>query len=111
MSNHTPIPWRRCPHYIAIDSQDGYIVFQFADKYSDEECGNLVRAPDPDVQFENAEFIVKAFNCHDELLEACKAALQSQESCERNCELPLSEREQNSIALLRAAITRAEASP
>lgn len=78
MVKHTPTPWRECggatPHYKAIHSQDGYIVFGFADKFHDRENGEPIKCPSYEVQRANAKFIELAVNTHDDLVEAATAA-------------------------------------
>lgn len=74
MSEHTPGPWRKCggytPKFVAIDSNDGYIVFQMADHIVDKEHGKEIRAPEYETQQANARLIAAS----PELLAACKQA-------------------------------------
>lgn len=55
MSKHTPLPWQA----------DGEVVYTTVGE--DETVADCWEASD-------AEFIVRACNAHDDLLEACKAA-------------------------------------
>ena len=81
MAEHTPLPWKKCggatPQYMAIHSVDGYIVFGMADGMIDRENGHPILTPDFVTQANNAAFIVRACNCHDDLLAACEAALET----------------------------------
>jgi hypothetical protein len=84
---HTPTPWRsliKGGRFIITD--DGIPI---------AECMHELKQPDG----ANAAFIVKACNCHDELLEACKVALNDH----KYGLLPSDTR-----ILLRKAIARAE---
>ena len=71
MSKHTELPWRvseskREPNLVKIGTGDGGwlgLAHVFGD--SDEEAEA------------NAEFIVRAVNCHDDLLEACRRAMEA----------------------------------
>jgi hypothetical protein len=72
-AQHTPGPWkvfgvRRNQYLAVIDSipdQDGKVI---------ANCICHVAMTNPDAQA-NAEFIVRACNAHDDLLEACEQAL------------------------------------
>ena len=67
---YTPGPWEKCggatPHYCAINSQKGYIIFGLADHLVDKEKGKPIKAPDMWEQQANARLIAAA----PELLEA-----------------------------------------
>lgn len=68
MSKHTPLPWKAGE----LETSDGeiYIWTDAEDKFIAS-----VKDEDDDGQdtLANAEFIVRACNCHEELLAACKA--------------------------------------
>ena len=75
-TKHSSLPWRRCggatPHFMAIHSPDGYIVFGMADGYYDIENGQAIHVPTDIVQIANAKYIVRACNAHEDLLAACR---------------------------------------
>jgi hypothetical protein len=75
MSKHTPAPWKICggmtPHFKAITSSQGYIVFSMADRDRHTEHGKTIKAPDYDTQSANARLISAA----PDLLEALKNTL------------------------------------
>jgi len=60
MSKHTEIPWSTKPNEELIYGSDGEVIMIVSGNQSLDE------------DFANAEFIVTACNCHDELLAACK---------------------------------------
>jgi len=68
--SHTPLPWEVDEGRPAVfSSEEGILV---------AVCFGVTRhAVDPphDESPANAELIVRAVNCHDELVEACQAAL------------------------------------
>lgn len=91
---HTPTPWRTVAGY-------GGINVIGANEYGVALVHQLVGLNAPQTEA-NAEFIVRAVNCHDELLAACKAALGSFEKYETQfTSHPL-------FGELRAAIAKAE---
>lgn len=61
---HTPGPWRKCggytADYIAVSSNDGYIVYGMADHDSQTELGKPIEAPDYPTQQANARLIAAA---------------------------------------------------
>lgn len=63
-SKHTPGPWKVCggatPHYKAIHSCHGYIVFGMADSTEDMERDEPIQAPDFETQRANARLIAAA---------------------------------------------------
>lgn len=61
---HSPLPW-------SIDGVNNWILFDAND------VAILQSDPDvaPEVEIKNADFIVRAVNCHYELLRACNASL------------------------------------
>jgi len=69
---HTPTPW----HVTVNRAQD--LVCAGDEVVADCASGDL-----PDITKANAEFIVRAVNCHDELVSACtfayRRALQTQD--------------------------------
>lgn len=79
-SKHTPGKLRKCggmtPRFTALVSErNEYIVFRMADGTVDTEAGGPINAPDMDTQASNARRIALCWNSHDQLLEACKAAI------------------------------------
>lgn len=69
MSEHTLLPWHNYGPIIHHKGQ--HIAHVVADKRNaDGEMGS-------DEQRANAEFIVRACNCHDELVAACKLAFDN----------------------------------
>ncbi len=73
MSNHTPLPWR----------VDGVCLDCTPVSIWSGRSGALAHVydfPDPATKNANAEFIVKAVNCHADLLAACKAVLADREN-------------------------------
>ena len=66
---HTPTPWVRMSRgKICSEKDDGYVFL------ADTDVSTCTYQPSPELIKANAEFIVKAANCHDDLLEACKEA-------------------------------------
>lgn len=105
--SHTPGPWQLeyNPHYSrhelrgGLKGVDGRHIFGHFQGWS----ADGVTTEDEDNA--NAQFIVKAVNCHDALLEACKVALGTIEWLESHG----SERAQASKDAITDAITKAEA--
>ena len=62
MSKHTPLPWWNAK----TGSHQGLVI-------SEENGANVAVTYNGD---SDAEFIVRACNCHDELLAACKYVLE-----------------------------------
>lgn len=76
---HTPTPWSNTPMQPTIWANDGDLkVATIADLPWVDNPVTGKRESQWQVENANAAFIVKACNCHEELLEACKAALQCQ---------------------------------
>jgi hypothetical protein len=83
MSEHTPLPWSvlesdadaREP-FVAVSEPDEYgnapDLHIAVCHYSGNNYDPATLAADKAKAKANAEFIVRACNCHDELLEACK---------------------------------------
>lgn len=95
---HTATPWKiiqeqkKRAYYIETDS---YVITKINDIYDED--------------YENAKFIVRAVNCHKELLEACKMALQAVQYLEDHSENPDVTANANMVAnTIRQAIKRAE---
>lgn len=63
-TQHTPTPW-------TLDQRGNIVTV----KRSDIEPSNAETVICDMMSFENAAFIVKAVNCHDELVEAAQLAL------------------------------------
>ena len=59
-----------------VNKNKEYVVFQMADSANDTEHGTPISAPSVDEQFSNVSFIVRAVNCHDELVAACEAVIK-----------------------------------
>ena len=95
MSNHTPGPW--------FAHQRDWVLGHFSIT-NKESTGNpkwdIARTWEP----ANAEFIVKACNAHDDLLEACKEALAERYLCLS----PLAYDASHVVAILAKAIAKAE---
>lgn len=76
---HTALPWAvvggYCPDHTAINSPDGYIVWQMADRDTHEECGRPITAPDYETQRANARYIVTACNSMPAMRSALERAL------------------------------------
>lgn len=88
MAEHTPTPWQGCKNG---DCQCGYIFGDEGEVYVAQALNpkNIgPSGPDPYPTFEcgqsNAKFIVRAVNCHDELLAALKEALAVCDSATMN---------------------------
>ena len=70
MSEHTPTPWTiHSAHGLCI-ARDERIICDFAPRADD-----LCPRPGGYEQYANALFIVRACNCHDELLAVCRALI------------------------------------
>ena len=73
MMEHTKTPWKISEHAIwkgpTISAGDRLIAVVMYDTFDGEKDRPLIEA--------NAQFIVKAANCHNELLEACKNLVQN----------------------------------
>ncbi len=65
---HTPTPWKKVDVWSIIATQ-----IKGKPLVATAGCDTQV---EKDERIANAEFIVLACNCHDELLEACKAAYE-----------------------------------
>lgn len=108
-TKHSPTPWKLCggytPKYAAITSAHGYIVFGMADHATDRECGKPIDAPDSDEQRANAEFIVRAANSFEELVNALRAIItEAGRLSDAGRSIP-----ESLVTIARAAIHRAEA--
>jgi len=70
---HTPTPWEILGATIIIAPETAYIC-ELCDPKPEANQKLELRSPKWDEGIANAQFIVKACNCHDELLEALKNA-------------------------------------
>lgn len=63
---HTHEPWKQCggatPAYSAIHSEDGYIVFSFAERGVTIESGKFAEVPDSDTQRKKIKRIIDCVN-------------------------------------------------
>ena len=91
---HTPTPWR---------------ISSVTSRYIESHDGEIIGTAYPETMMDdypvacaNAAFIVKAVNCHEELLEACKQMRDMLLSCGYEIHNP-------TIKLAKEAITKAEA--
>lgn len=77
MSTHTPVPWERnippASHYPTI----------FAGR-NKHVCTMSVRGMDPAQVEANMEFLLRAVNCHEDLLAACERLLRAADNS--NCD-------------------------
>lgn len=107
MKAHTPLPWR-----VFHSGSDGpRIMPDTGDKREDIKFIAMVNGRDFHADAGNAEFIVRAVNAHDDLLEACKASLIEFEASHEVMLLNPAMRgvkEAAIISSLRAAISKAE---
>lgn len=111
-TQHTPTPWAMHPIYTK-----GILTHWGINGVTNTETmftsGRIVDVPrnapnhDGPTQEANAEFIIRAVNAHNELLQACKFALGQLEGCK-----PLSGVHAGSlkadIEIIKAAIAKAE---
>jgi hypothetical protein len=99
---HSPTPWRlqRCP-----DNGVLHIVPAGQDIASDYLCGMPMYGDRPEGG--DAAFIVKAVNCHDELLAALKGTLDWLSSFSMPPTSTIEEKQEH-MAILEAAIAKAE---
>lgn len=67
MNKHTEIPWRVARGSVVADDDTGWDDAENCEFYGGHLVCESVRWP------ANAEFIVRACNSHEDLLEACKA--------------------------------------
>lgn len=97
-TKHTPLPWEALKGGPIVHQResDGYVYVADTDV-----CTNVYH-PSRDLIKANAEFIVKACNCHDDLLEACKRTKHFLEVCHR-----ASVGRNQRIKILEAAIKKA----
>lgn len=102
-SMHTPTPWivdyNGQSLEIAANPNESIAMVHNTDGPDDEICQGV-----PDLSMANAQFIVRACNAHDQLLEACKMALVQirQDNEERHADLRLTQQQ------VEAAIALAE---
>ena len=69
-TKNAPTPWKlNCdePHEYRISDAKGDYVINYATDYVDKEIESK--------EIDRLRFIIKAVNCHEELLEACKNSL------------------------------------
>jgi hypothetical protein len=103
MSKHTPGPWqaRQNGKIITIDGDvNGSYYYGIAQINARGDCDKGIPSK---LDRANAEFIVRACNSHDDLLEACKTALHEM----RNTVAPR-DSFTDAVDQLDAAITKAE---
>lgn len=83
MSKHTPTPWQFDPNHGVISGTPRYLPLSevpsgFSENQYNEVCCTTShfnydsRRPDTQRDNANGEFIVKAANCHDDFIAACK---------------------------------------
>lgn len=95
VAGHTPRPWKNF---------DGFIIGSNGHTVCDPRC---LPADDGDNLAEmdaNSDLIIRAVNCHEDLLEACKAAIKWAE------DVPSPYRDWGFIKLARTAIAKATGS-
>jgi hypothetical protein len=106
---HTPVPWtvniRKDDYISSITDADGYSIIRLSDQYRGyPECGeDLVM----DMESEDAAFIVRACNSHDELVEACKLGLRYASEAS-SAALGESNAILDDIGIIRAVLAKAE---
>ena len=95
-TQHTPTPWAICQSAPSLIRVDDFILAQTFGRHSSSEV---------DEMWANAEFIVRAVNSHEHLLNACKIALPELELDARHGEQDAVK----AVKVLKAAIAKAEA--
>ena len=68
---HTPTPW----HVVTIDGSIGSIEAEDGSPVAQAQPRGTLRHPDHAERRANADFIVRAVNCHDDLVDALEAFL------------------------------------
>jgi hypothetical protein len=109
-TKHTAGPWVKCggatPHYVAVHSADGYIVFGMADADVDTEgaARRPIKAPDMWKQQANARLIAAA----PEMFEALREVVRWNGMRGDGDELLPPEKQDPEIAAAMRAIAKAE---
>ena len=114
-SKHTQLPWRfgrtdMSESIMIVDNHDNYV----AAVRIRQTGGGAISAAMEGPRRSNAEFIVRACNSHDELLEACKAVIEWWEEHEYDTagsgveEYNLYDDEPEMVTLARKTIEQAE---
>ena len=106
---HTVTPWKVVQHEhvngeLWLTILKGSMDVTHNKMYGSDIGSFRYSALSPEENQANAEFIVRAVNVHDELVEACKSRIDEWHSTFRNME----RREPKSLKLARAAIAKAE---
>lgn len=99
---HTPGPWKITKNehtgfvFIGKDNGNNYPLYR--------ESNSFAKGKTMERAEQDAACIIRALNCHDELLEACNAALNDWHAKPSN----INKKEPKYLAILRAAIAKAE---
>ena len=111
--NHTPIPWDVQNKGVLGERSARHEIVAGVNRDGSRNLPTICKMPDlSERSYANAAFIVKAVNCHDALLKACKlceAVLTEHEQYDGfNDDDCSPSREHEAVEAARAAIAKAE---
>lgn len=77
MNQHTPTPWTVYNAHLQNESTgDEFPTITAWDEKGDCSVTVAICSPDADAVYENAAFIVRAVNTHEDLLAACRRVVE-----------------------------------